>query len=105
MYLVVPDGEGGGKPCSRTNAETVRSGCGVCDRIPGRLGIAREEPGSDLDLMIDSNQVWEVDRALSWVRELAQFRPRWINFCQVYSCRVLQRFLGEQDDRVRRAPP
>lgn len=43
-----------------------------------RLGIAREELGPDLGLMIDCNQVWEVDQAISWVRELAQFRPRWI---------------------------
>jgi L-fuconate dehydratase len=43
-----------------------------------RLGIAREELGPDRGLMIDCNQVWEVDQAISWVRELAQFRPRWI---------------------------
>lgn len=43
-----------------------------------RLGIAREELGPDLGLMIDCNQVWEVGQAISWVRELAQFRPRWI---------------------------
>jgi L-fuconate dehydratase len=43
-----------------------------------RLGIAREELGPDLGLMIDCNQVWEVDQAISWVRDLAQFRPRWI---------------------------
>ena len=43
-----------------------------------RLGIAREELGPDRGLMIDCNQVWEVDQAISRVRELAQFRPRWI---------------------------
>ncbi|HEY2521115.1 MAG TPA: enolase C-terminal domain-like protein [Streptosporangiaceae bacterium] len=43
-----------------------------------RLGIAREELGPDRGLMIDCNQVWEVDQAISWVRELARFHPRWI---------------------------
>lgn len=43
-----------------------------------RLKIAREEIGNDIALMIDANQVWDVDEAISWVRELAQFNPLWI---------------------------
>ena len=43
-----------------------------------RLGIAREVIGADRKLMIDANQVWEVDEAVGWVRELAFARPWFI---------------------------
>jgi L-fuconate dehydratase len=43
-----------------------------------RLGIAREEIGPDLTLMIDANQVWDVPEAIEWVRALQQFDPLWI---------------------------
>lgn len=43
-----------------------------------RLRIAREVIGWDAKLMIDANQVWDVPEAISWIRELAQFRPHWI---------------------------
>ncbi|MDI9654621.1 enolase C-terminal domain-like protein, partial [Burkholderia cenocepacia] len=36
-----------------------------------RVTIAREVIGPDRKLMIDANQVWEVDEAIDWVRELA----------------------------------
>ncbi|WP_279608518.1 enolase C-terminal domain-like protein, partial [Burkholderia gladioli] len=36
-----------------------------------RVSIAREVIGPDRKLMIDANQVWEVDEAIDWVRELA----------------------------------
>ena len=43
-----------------------------------RLAIAREELGPDGTLLIDANQVWEVPVAITWVNELAQFSPLWI---------------------------
>ena len=43
-----------------------------------RCGIAREELGPDLGLMIDANQVWDVQTAIDWVGQLAPFNPLWI---------------------------
>jgi L-fuconate dehydratase len=43
-----------------------------------RLTIAREELGDDMNIMIDANQVWEVDQAIAWVKELAFARPFFI---------------------------
>jgi L-fuconate dehydratase len=43
-----------------------------------RLTIAREELGEDMIIMIDANQVWEVNEAIDWVRELAFARPYFI---------------------------
>lgn len=43
-----------------------------------RLTIAREELGEDMNIMIDANQVWEVDQAIDWIRELAFARPLFI---------------------------
>ncbi len=43
-----------------------------------RLRVAREVLGPDRQLMIDANQVWEVDEAIDWVRELAFARPWFI---------------------------
>lgn len=43
-----------------------------------RLTIAREELGEDANIMIDANQVWEVDQAIDWVKELAFARPLFI---------------------------
>lgn len=43
-----------------------------------RLRIAREVIGPDRNLMIDANQVWDVDQAITWVQALAEFRPLWI---------------------------
>ena len=43
-----------------------------------RLTIAREELGDDMNIMIDANQVWEVDQAIDWVKELAFARPFFI---------------------------
>jgi len=43
-----------------------------------RLTIAREELGEDMNIMIDANQVWEVDQAIAWVKELAFARPLFI---------------------------
>jgi L-fuconate dehydratase len=43
-----------------------------------RLTIAREVLGDDMNIMIDANQVWEVDQAIEWVKELAFARPFFI---------------------------
>ncbi len=43
-----------------------------------RLTIAREELGWNMNIMIDANQVWEVDQAIDWIRELAFAKPFFI---------------------------
>jgi L-fuconate dehydratase len=43
-----------------------------------RCRLARETLGPDVRLMIDANQIWEVDEAIAWVRELAPFDPWFI---------------------------
>jgi L-fuconate dehydratase len=43
-----------------------------------RCAIARAELGPSRRLMLDANQVWEVDDAIRWVKELAPFDPWWI---------------------------
>lgn len=43
-----------------------------------RLTIARKMMGDDKTLMIDANQVWEVQQAIDWVKELAEFKPLFI---------------------------
>jgi L-fuconate dehydratase len=43
-----------------------------------RAGIIRDEIGPGRKLMMDANQVWDVDQAIAWMRELARFDPWWI---------------------------
>ena len=43
-----------------------------------RLAIARDVVGWDTKLMIDANQVWDVPEAIDWIRDLARFRPHWV---------------------------
>lgn len=43
-----------------------------------RVRIAREVLGPDLNLMIDANQVWDVDQAIDWLKELAFAKPWFI---------------------------
>ncbi len=43
-----------------------------------RLRIAREVIGWDAHLMIDANQVWDVPQAIEWIRQLAEFKPLWV---------------------------
>ena len=43
-----------------------------------RLAIVREIVGDDMHIMIDANQVWDVGQAISWVNELSEFRPLFI---------------------------
>lgn len=43
-----------------------------------RLTVARGVLGPDRHLMIDANQIWEVEQAIDWVRELAFAKPWFI---------------------------
>jgi L-fuconate dehydratase len=43
-----------------------------------RCAVIREEIGPDRFLMIDANQVWDVGAAIDWVKELAPWKPLWI---------------------------
>lgn len=43
-----------------------------------RVGIAREVIGPERKLMIDANQVWEVNTAIDWMKELAFANPWFI---------------------------
>jgi L-fuconate dehydratase len=43
-----------------------------------RAGVIREEIGADRKLMMDANQVWDVDQAITWMKKLAHYRPYWI---------------------------
>lgn len=43
-----------------------------------RAAIIREEIGEDLQLMMDANQKWDVDEAITNMDSLAQFNPWWI---------------------------
>jgi L-fuconate dehydratase len=43
-----------------------------------RTALIREEIGPARKLMMDANQVWEIDEAIAWVKELARFDPWWI---------------------------
>lgn len=43
-----------------------------------RVTIARDVIGPDRHLMIDANQVWEVDQAVEWVKQLAFAKPWFI---------------------------
>ena len=43
-----------------------------------RLEFIRSIIGPDAGLMLDANQIWGVDEAITYVESLAQFRPTWI---------------------------
>jgi L-fuconate dehydratase len=43
-----------------------------------RARIMREEIGPDCKLMMDANQYWDVDQAISYIKELAPYDPWWI---------------------------
>jgi L-fuconate dehydratase len=43
-----------------------------------RVRVAREVLGPDRTLMIDANQVWDVDQAIDWLKELAFAKPWFI---------------------------
>ncbi|UJH68775.1 L-fuconate dehydratase [Allomuricauda sp. SCSIO 65647] len=43
-----------------------------------RAALIREEIGNDLKLMMDANQKWDVDEAISNIESLKKFNPWWI---------------------------
>ena len=43
-----------------------------------RAAIIKKEIGSEMKLMMDANQKWDVDEAIEYVKELAEFNPWWI---------------------------
>lgn len=55
----------------------LKVGADLADDVR-RVGLARRELGPDRHLMIDANQRWDVDEAITAVRRLGEFRPYWI---------------------------
>jgi L-fuconate dehydratase len=55
----------------------IKVGRDLADDIR-RAELVRAEIGPDRKLMLDANQVWDVDQAIEWMRELARFDPWWI---------------------------
>ncbi len=43
-----------------------------------RLAFIRDAIGAESLLMLDANQVWGVDEAISYMEELVEFKPTWI---------------------------
>lgn len=59
------------------NAIKLKVGARLDDDIR-RCRIARTELGPDRTLLLDANQVWDVQKAIEWTKELAAFNPLWI---------------------------
>ncbi|XP_069813823.1 mitochondrial enolase superfamily member 1 isoform X2 [Dendropsophus ebraccatus] len=55
----------------------VKVGADLQDDIR-RCKLIRDMIGPDNKLMLDANQRWDVDEAIAWVKELAVFKPLWI---------------------------
>ena len=55
----------------------IKVGRDLADDIR-RCTIIREEIGWERKLMVDANQVWDVHEAIAWMKELARFKPWWI---------------------------
>lgn len=43
-----------------------------------RCQLMRDQIGYDNTFMLDSNQIFDVDEAISWVSHLKNFQPLWI---------------------------
>ena len=43
-----------------------------------RISVVRETLGDEVKILLDANQVWEVDEAITWIKELSQFNPYFI---------------------------
>jgi len=43
-----------------------------------RMAFLRDAIGTDALLMTDANQLWGVDEAIDYMKQLAEFRPHWI---------------------------
>lgn len=55
----------------------IKIGRDLADDIQ-RCRIIREEIGWERRFMVDAIQTWEVAQAIAWMRELAPFKPWWI---------------------------
>ncbi|KAG8318896.1 Mitochondrial enolase super member 1 [Homalodisca vitripennis] len=55
----------------------IKVGENVQDDIK-RCKLVREIIGWDRKLMVDANQRWDVDQAIDWMKQLAEFKPLWI---------------------------
>ena len=55
----------------------IKVGRDLADDIR-RCTIIREEIGWERKLMVDANQVWDVHEAIAWMKEIARFKPWWI---------------------------
>jgi len=70
----------------RLSKEAVEAGFGMIKLKVGgdlnddrrRMALAREAVGEHVRIAIDANQRWEVQEAIDWVRELAEYAPWWI---------------------------
>lgn len=70
----------------RLSREAVADGFGMIKLKVGgdlnedrrRMKLAREAVGENVKISIDANQRWEVQEAIDWVNELAEFNPWWI---------------------------
>jgi L-alanine-DL-glutamate epimerase-like enolase superfamily enzyme len=47
-------------------------------RAVEHMRVLREAVGPDVDIMVDVNQQWSVKQAIAYTRELAPFRPYWL---------------------------
>ena len=70
------------KACRRAVADgwraiKIKIGQNQADDIR-RCALVREEIGPDIRMMVDANQVWEVDEAVSWIDALRASDPYWI---------------------------
>ncbi len=43
-----------------------------------RISVVRETLGDEVKILLDANQVWEVDQAIKWMKELSKFNPYFI---------------------------
>lgn len=55
----------------------IKVGADLADDMR-RAAIIREEIGDDLELMMDANQKWDVDEAITNMASLKKFKPLWI---------------------------
>jgi L-fuconate dehydratase len=55
----------------------LKVGGNVADDVR-RLGLARAAVGPSVRIAIDANQRWDVDDAVKWISQLAQFDPWWV---------------------------
>src|SRR6266436_3770364 len=55
----------------------MKVGANLVDDVR-RAKLIRDEIGPSRTLMMDANQVWDVQQAIEWMKELAPFEPLWI---------------------------